>query len=107
MCVSLLILSGAGEEEGRAGLQLGRCEYKARTASAENILHETESQQEQSAPVGMECTMHRAAGKLSTMRLNLSLQHTQGIVNPVVSHQTAEKTNPLGRAGRCCKQEMR
>lgn len=96
MRVNLLVLSGVGGEEGWAGLQLGRCEYKARTASAENTLHETESQQEQSAPVGMECTMHRATGKLSAKRLNLSLQYTQGIVNPVVSHQTAEKTNPSG-----------
>lgn len=55
MCVTLFILSGAGGEEGRAGLQLvlqGRCEYRARTAPAENTLHETESQREQSAPVG-------------------------------------------------------
>lgn len=68
LCVSLFILSGPGGEEGWVGLQLRRCEYKARTAAAENIPHETESQQEQCAPVGMECTLHRAMGRLSAER---------------------------------------
>lgn len=60
MCVSLSILSGPGGEQGWAELQLGRCEYKARAA--------TESQQEQCAAVGTECTMHRAMGRLSAER---------------------------------------
>lgn len=95
LCVSVSSSSLELEERRDAALQLGRCEYKARTASAENILHETESQQEQSAPVGIECTTHRAMGKVSAKRLNLSLQYTQGIQSRGIPSNCREN-KPLG-----------
>lgn len=55
LCVSLSS-SSLELEERRDGQGYGwycrEGEYRARTAPAENILHETESQREQSAPVG-------------------------------------------------------